>query len=501
MDRLQAGKHGFSMEAAIRTIVMLAAAVVIITVCSKSSPLYPLNDWDDPNCFFTVGKSLASGRVLYRDIYEQKGPLLYFMHTAAVFISDRSFFGVYLIEAAAAFLFLIFSRRTFSLFCGDKAWYALLPMAALVYTSLAFCGGDSAEELCLPLLSYSLYVLLSCTKHHRSIQAGEGFFFGLGAGIVLWVKYTILGFYIGMFLVLAAIYFRRRELRRMLILFITALTGAAAASLPVIWYFLRTDAFADLWQVYFYDNIFLYKTDAVGIPVLSQLWNLLIGMGSFAAYNTVGFLCLTAAVCFMLRQKKRTMKFAFLLTASSTFFFVFAGGRAFAYYSLIMSVFAPVGVAAVYTVGSEKCSKLRIKKAVPGLSSVISLALLCALCRNTYLIFTPRESLPQFRFERIISQVENPTLLNYGFLDGGFYTVSGIVPQCRFFCRLNIPLSEMYAEQDAYVSQGRVDFIVTKDEKPEWERYECIDECHYTYWSNPCTYYLYRLRQSDVPGG
>ena len=54
-------------------------SLLFITICSKSSFLYPMNDWVDTQCFFTVGKAMVNGKVLYADIYEQKGPLLYFL--------------------------------------------------------------------------------------------------------------------------------------------------------------------------------------------------------------------------------------------------------------------------------------------------------------------------------------------------------------------------------------------------------------------------------------
>ena len=82
--------------------LLLLVAAVAITICSASSPLYPLNDWVDANCFFTVGKSMLFGKVPYRDLYEQKGPLLYALYALAYPISHRSFLGVWLFEIAAA---------------------------------------------------------------------------------------------------------------------------------------------------------------------------------------------------------------------------------------------------------------------------------------------------------------------------------------------------------------------------------------------------------------
>ena len=58
----------------------LLLSFIFITICSKASFLYPMQDWVDVNCFFTVGRSMLEGKVVYRDIFEQKGPLLYFIY-------------------------------------------------------------------------------------------------------------------------------------------------------------------------------------------------------------------------------------------------------------------------------------------------------------------------------------------------------------------------------------------------------------------------------------
>ena len=61
--------------------IPVISAIVTITVVSTCSPLYPFNPWDDANCFFTLGRGIIHGLVPYRDLYEQKGPLLtLFMH-------------------------------------------------------------------------------------------------------------------------------------------------------------------------------------------------------------------------------------------------------------------------------------------------------------------------------------------------------------------------------------------------------------------------------------
>ena len=74
----------------LRFLFACAASFLVLAVCSKSSFLYPMNDWVDVNCYFTVGRGILHGLVPYRDLYEQKGPLVYYVYALASLISENS---------------------------------------------------------------------------------------------------------------------------------------------------------------------------------------------------------------------------------------------------------------------------------------------------------------------------------------------------------------------------------------------------------------------------
>ena len=134
-----------------------AMAALMLLFTSQCSPLYPINVWGDANCLLTVGRVMKRGGVLYRDIYEQKGPLLYLIHALAACISDTSFWGVYVLEIPALTAALYAAYRLLRLRTG--AGFALGAAAvwgALTVTGGAFMRGDSAEEFCLPLLTAAL---------------------------------------------------------------------------------------------------------------------------------------------------------------------------------------------------------------------------------------------------------------------------------------------------------------------------------------------------------
>ena len=67
--------------------LMVSFSMLLFT--SKNSFLYTFNDWCDANAFFTVGKSIIHGLVPYKDLFEQKGPLLYFIYSFGYLISQK----------------------------------------------------------------------------------------------------------------------------------------------------------------------------------------------------------------------------------------------------------------------------------------------------------------------------------------------------------------------------------------------------------------------------
>lgn len=96
--------------------------------------------------------------------------------------------------------------------------------------------------------------------------------------------------------------------------------------------------------------------------------------------------------------------------------------------------------------------------------------------------------------------------MNYGFLDGGFYTVLDQVPSERAFCILNRNPDEMLAEQNTYVQEGRTHFVVTwkaqtvtEEELRKLpvvsENYELVEFLYFEFEGDLRTYALYERKE------
>lgn len=475
----------------------LFVAAAFLAICSKSSPLYPINDWGDINCFFTVGKSMIRGLVPYRDLYEQKGPLLYFLFGLASLVSSKAFIGAYLLEVVSFSGFLYFSLKCVDLYVDDICLSCLsLPILAFaVTTSQAFAHGGSAEELCLVLLAYTLYTVLNALKDNRLPAPLELALNGACAMCVFLIKFSMLGFYLGYVMFIGIWLISKKEIQLLFRLALSFLAGAFVVFLPYLAYALITGSLYSFYEVYIYNNIFLYAVQSSIVEKASYIVTLTIS--SFKSNPVFGYFVLAGLVWQIFIFKRETLFtiITFLGLITSIFF----GGVAFIYYPLILSVFSLFGVAALLLALKhliKKTPKRAVRIAVSSVLLVGLLALSYFVSDNTYLMKYKKEDMPQYKFAEIINTVENPTLLNYWTLDLGFYTSCDIVPNCKFFCGLNIPLPEMYETQDKYIIEGKCDFIVTP--KPlealgfENIQYRLVSTATMPYEGQTVNYYLYQ---------
>ena len=184
---------------------------------------------------------------------------------------------------------------------------------------------------------------------------------------------------------------------------------------------------------------------------------------------------------------------------------VFCGHGSYQYYPLAMAVFVPEGVCLVL---------LAVKKLLRGRGAAVPAymgAVLCAaalaadgvlsykLSRNVYLMKYDRSDLPQYHFAELMD--EEGSLLNYGFIDGGFYLAAGEVPEFRYFCRNNMSVPEMTAAQEHYVSSHMPEYIVTRspERTPErqFEGYTLIASRGLSYYNKYFYYFLFRLNENS----
>lgn len=451
-------------------------AAVLLAVCSWSSPLYPYHCGGDANIYFTIGRNMLDGLVPYRDLIDQKGPLLFFIQMLGALVSRQSFLGVWLLEVAAGTVFLYFSARTVQLFAPRAAALLGVPLTALAaWSGDAFASGSTAEEYTLPALAFGLYLFCRAFARDSRWRPALPLFFvnGLLAGAVLWTKYTMLGFHFAWMASFALLlWLGEKDFGRAVRSCLVFLGGMAAVSAAVLAWFGANGALDELWGVYFYRNIFHYGTPATHWS--EPLYNILMaGAETLLRNPLLAVLCVLGALAAVLSRSMLAPAGRAGLCALVFFtaLFMWGASRGFPYYGLLFACFLPLGVAAAGRAAQRFLPR-------PGKLLAGVLAGLCAVCAalsfwlspNTWFMGYEREELPQSIFADYIREQGGETLLTWGILDVGFYTFSDITPTCPYFCRLNLfdneELEGMAADM---VRRGEFDFVVTANNHVMYE--------------------------------
>jgi len=449
----------------------LLLSIIFLLIATKSSPLYPFNDWVDVNASFTMGKAMMNGKVLYRDIFDHRGPILYFIYGLAYLISNNSFLGVFIFEAISLSIFSFFSFKLIMLYLDIKFALIALPlMNAAILNLNSFAQGGSPEEFCIPMIAISLYFLFVYFRkiHPKTLPNQLIFVNGIIAGCILWTKFSLLGFWIGWITSLVICTVISHGIIQAMKTVLVFMCGTLIATLPWIVYFGINHSIFEWMNSYIYFNFTSYSEK---ITLISIIIFPMIGILKQLVENPV-FICFLfwGMIEFVTKKKfidKLFHKLSVLLCFLLLILSVFGGGKKFNYYFLIISPFIIFGFIAVLTKFYEKFEEMKSKKLIYFIIATIIVTFLFTLQfnNNTYMLDMTRDDLVQYKFASIINQIEDATLLNYGTLDSGFYTTTGIIPNIKYFYKPNISYSRfplILDEQIRYIREKIVDYVVIK---------------------------------------
>lgn len=184
----------YSIAEKILLFLILPISLSIIYYFSLSSTprvSAEANFWGyDAAIFNVVGKAWGQGLIPYRDVFDHKGPIIFWLYMVGNFISEN--WGVYLIQGLCLSVSLIFSYLIGKEISGIKS--GLLSIVfSIVYFLLVIDEGGLSEEFNLPVLMISTYLIVKYYKNlkneidHKCLCA---FFYGITFSVSLFIRVT-----------------------------------------------------------------------------------------------------------------------------------------------------------------------------------------------------------------------------------------------------------------------------------------------------------------------
>lgn len=373
------------------------------------------------------------------------------------------------------------------------------------------------EDISIPLILGLVYFTLKFMNNDYQASLSNVFVQGILFGLVFWMKYTLIGAWIGLGIVTTIILIKKKRFKNLLKYIGMALGGFLLTSIPWIIYFGVNHALGDLWQTYFYYNIgFYHDTTPFFIKVITAMWYTVFPWTDGFSSGFGGHLSAIVWIIFIIFEfiaifsnkifKNWTQKIVIIVMLFCNGGLEYWGGFHWIQYKLALIPFISLGL--VYLacilihrniqvkypliIGMTLLSLLITNGNIRGVNSRV---MMCVLGKDHYEQKWGNPEPAQLEFAKIMHEKEkHPTLLTYDNMCAEFYYAADIQPVNRFFVRLASTKKEyppMMENQRKVVKNKDVDFVLiqTTSEKELYSKYKNV-LANYKVIANRDRYYL-----------
>lgn len=457
----------------------------IMLICSYTSPAFYFDYSPDNNAFFTVGKAMVHGQVLYKNIFEQKGPYIYLLHMLAYLVSSRSFIFIYLYESVTliAAMTLTYCIAKLILTPPQALLVGILSPALFIYHPY-YDYGDTAEFFALPLILSLIYLVMRLARH---LPVSPWWYFaqGLFVGIEFFSKYTLLGGWIAFYLFLGITLLRQKKWRSLRQIVLWSGAGFVLATAPWLIYFALVHGLRSFVYVYFFFNTHIYMTSSVSffanlVQSTSLLSQFFLSSVVFFTLGLLGTLVITFRNDVLRGGFAKGLYLSVFLGNDIFALYGYSSGNVFQYYQLVYFPFFVLPVIYFCRFCFDRQTIRGDDDALTILTTILISFFLVLGVNNNFTssrlfpnnasVTTRHTKVPQepaqIEFGELMrarSPKHELTLLNYGSIDMGFYTASGAVPTQYYFQNYNIPARSdptILASQLNAIAQRKVEWVV-----------------------------------------
>ncbi len=452
-------------------VVLLAISVFGFT---ESSPIFKTNQWDDTNVSFTMGKAWIHGIWPYRDLFEQRGPLMYAIYGLAAKISETNFLGLFIIEAGlliASFCVLLKISKLVGL---DKSRFTVSFLAiALFYGSNVFGFGGSPEEICFPITAIFFYNILKDFTLEKFPSIPTMLINGIIFALVFWIKFSLIGFFVGYYVSYGLFLLFKKQWKSFFALLVYSLIGFAIPAIIIIAVFYFGNSLGSMFKVYFIENLTMYGNT---ISAAGKFFTIFKSMGGdLISHPFTGFLIIfTLAVIGTQFKKQSHVFYIFSTMLGLQFLTVYISGNTQWYYLLSIVSFVSAllpntfkFVITNYNFRNTKINFFRLNTMLVIVGFLLlnggNTNLRTALFKGQQI--NPIAAVKFGKYMREHHTGKKPTLIEYNGIDSGFFLHAGVLPNKKYFEQTNFPIKTFpysYRSQINTIKHRKVQYVAIR---------------------------------------
>ncbi len=253
-------------------VVFLGALVAVLPINPIAMPFVRR----DSGVFLYAGARLLDGYLPYKDVWDNKPPIIYFINALGLSIFNGSRWGIWLLEFTTLLLAALLGLRLLRNIFGSRPAVMALCLGALGFVTLT-SGGNYATEYTI-LLQFACFALIY-ESERRGNYSWRGYLIGLLTGIAFLTKQNTIGIGIAVALYLTISRVRNRHWKTGLKDLGLICFGGITPIVLAIFFFTKQDAMQQFWDAAFIYNyvrassnlVNFFKSTIIGMIYLSTL--------------------------------------------------------------------------------------------------------------------------------------------------------------------------------------------------------------------------------------
>ena len=269
------------------SVLAVLSALFLFIASPYTSPSNPCC-MGDAAVYFVMGKGLVQGLIPYRDLFDHKGILLYFIYAAGELLAPGKT-GVFILQTLNLTILLWAVYRTCRLFLNPvpSCWCLGLLLFFMVGCMV---GGGLVEEWSLSWSMVALYLVIRHLTRHAAASSLSGWvwaFLGLSLGAHFLLKVTNAPTICGLLMAVALMTLYERKYRALGRGLVLTCLGAGAMLLPFLAFLSYTDSLDDFIRCYLEFNS-AYAAHGVAQKGVQEIINMLMNLSSLPVLLLTG---------------------------------------------------------------------------------------------------------------------------------------------------------------------------------------------------------------------
>lgn len=241
--------------------VLLFSLVSIAYLCLFSlstSFIYKDSQFgSDSDIFMLMGKLMKRGMIPYKEFFDHKGPVMFFIEYVGQLIWDGRN-GIFLIQVVFFMVSLYGTYKILNLFY-EKKKSVILTFVSLLILNIYFGAGNFTEEYCFPFLLWSFYFAIKYLRNEKVKSIEHKPIYSLLYGITFMIcALTRITNAIPLCIIIIigfVVMIREKQWKSIIKNLIFFIVGAVIILLPFIIYFIKVDALYEMIYATFLYNI------------------------------------------------------------------------------------------------------------------------------------------------------------------------------------------------------------------------------------------------------